>query len=160
MKITFNELRGLYGKNIQNEDVEAFIAKANLKVPKPNDGQQYLQCKALGFCLLFQPREGLEGGRTIKRRILTTVFLYKEGVDKYHSFSELPFQFDLNLRRAELLKRVGPPQTTFKVGEGLVSAEHPDPTHDTWVIDDLSVTLRYATNEPRYLQLTPVELKR
>lgn len=143
----FAALTGLLGKNVEDSASRAFFAATpNVIVPKPKDGQQYVTCKPMGFCLLFEPKDMVANPNA--KRLLTAIFLYPDNDEGYKTFSERPFGFDLMLDRAKLIAAVGKPNSTFKIREGNVAVDHPDPTHDTWIIEGLSINIRYKGGKP------------
>src|SRR5439155_25467004 len=65
-----------------------------------------------------------------------------EGVDGHTGFADLPKGFSLTTR-SELLAKLSPPESSWKLGKGNVPVTTPDVMRDTWTVDGRSVSAEY-----------------
>ncbi len=108
--IHFEEIRPLFGLHIEAPEVLALLEEyPDHRITKPSDGDQYVLFRSLGFDLLFRPRAGLSGSRTKNSRVLTCIFLYREGKDRHREFVHPPFGIAFSDHRDVLLTKLGKP---------------------------------------------------
>ena len=120
---------------------------------KPSDGSQYIICKQGGFDLLFRDSAYLGGPGHKQNRVLTTVFLYNEGVDKHSRFpGALPLDFTFD-DGCHGLRQKKTPDRVWVIGEGSVSLDHPDPDHDRWELPNFLVSACYSSLEITHFQI-------
>ena len=134
----FDKIKTLYRRRIDDPEVAAFLSQyPQHVVRKPSDGQQYVLFKGHGFDLLFQPLPGRQGGRTAHLRVLTTVFLFREGDEGHRPFPQPPFGVRFGDGRDTL---------TGKLGESFQSSltkGQPELWWEKWRVDGLTLHVRY-----------------
>ena len=129
-----HQVVALFGLTIDDPKVIAFLATfPSLKLDKPSSGSQYVIGKAYGFDLLF------DGGRMPKDRLLNSLFLYADNIDKHKEFTgELPLGFKF-MQTHKALAAIKQPDTTWVLGEGRVPSNHPAPDSATWITPELNL---------------------
>jgi len=133
--IPYQTLVGLLGKQPTDPAVAKVIAKAG----KVSVNKDFIVAKDAGFDFsVGQP----ENAKRNDPRVLQTLFLFDEGVDKHRGYRDLPAGFRWGTR-AELLAGVPAPRQSWKLGKGKVPVHSSDVLHDTWTIDGLDVCVSY-----------------
>ena len=159
MKMTEKELFKMFGKLVDSEEVNAFFEKySSFKLDRPESGRQYAISKELGIDLLFEPDDGMQGGKTKHLRKCQNIFLYsqdKDGHQQYNGF--IPFSFEFRDTRKQLLEKEKP-ERTWKVGEGEVEQSHHNPSHDRWIYNNRYVSANYSkkTSEIMYFIISKI----
>ncbi|MFQ3186830.1 hypothetical protein [Marinomonas primoryensis] len=140
-----SELFELFGKNIDSEVVNQFLDKyPSFKVDKPDCGSQYVESKEEGADLLFEPDDGSQGEETKHLRDCQSIFLYSQGKDDHEQFNgDIPLGFDFSDSRETLLEK-STPERTWKIGQGEVPLEFPNPSHDRWDIGNAMISAHYS----------------
>jgi hypothetical protein len=137
--VTFDVLRPLFGKAIDDPEVVAVLERVGAKFGKPSDGSSYAVAKKAGFDLLARrPPDSKRGGPYLVR----TAFLYREGQSKHKQFPAPPYGLAFTTR-AEVLATMPPPQRTWLIGKGEVPVSSPKASHDRSLIDGLYVSSDY-----------------
>jgi hypothetical protein len=123
------------------------------RAQKPSGYDQHVVSKSGGFDLLFTDRDEKVAGRW--HRKLRCIFLYNEGADGHRRFGgALPFGFSFDDGRGGLIaKRT--PAVTWKIGDGIVPVDCPDPSHDRWDGDDFTVSAHYDGASILRFQISP-----
>ncbi len=136
-----HQVVALLGLTIDNQKVQAFLANyPTLKIDKPSSGSQYVIGKAYGFYLLF------DGGRMPKDRPLTTLFLYADNIHKHSEFTgELPLGFKF-MQTHKALAAIKQPDTTWVIGEGRMTSNHPAPDSATWITPEFNLLASYLND--------------
>jgi hypothetical protein len=137
-RVTFDEIRLLFGQRLDAPEVVAFLARyPDHRIGKPSDGAQYLVFRSQGFDLLFRPPTGYQGGRTRQLRVLECVFLYRQGEERHEEFSALPFGVAFTDTRDELVRKLGQPfASSLTIGLGSLSWEK-------WRVGELVMHVKY-----------------
>ena len=154
MAITFDQIRPLFGKAFDDPAVTEFLATCGkVSKGKPDGADHYVQARPAGFDFLFvRPNDAKRGSP----RLLQTVFLYVEGNDKHNQFANPPYGLAFT-NRADLLKKLGKPARSWKIGKGEVPASAKTVDHDEWERDDLTISAHYGDDlVVRNFQLSPV----
>lgn len=140
---SFDEIRNLYRRRIGDPEVVAFLSQyPQHTVTKPSDGQQYVLFKEHGFDLLFRPLTGLLGGRSVNLRVLTTVFLFREGDEGHRAFPQPPFGVRFGDGRDALAGKLGESfQSSLTEGQ-------PELWWEKWRVDGLTLHVRYELPSP------------
>lgn len=142
----------LLGQLIDSEIVVDFLSRyPQFKVDRPSDGAQYVFSKLFGIEFLFRPDTGYQGGRTKHLRKLQCVFLYVEDQDGHTQYKgEIPLGFSFANSRNELIaKRT--PFRTWKIGDGEVALDHPNPSHDKWKGENVEVSAHYRSSNGKIM---------
>ena len=154
-----SELFEIFGELIDSEIVQSFLKKyPSFKEEKPESGRQYIISKELGIDLIFEPDEGIQGGKTKHLRKCQSVFLYKQGKDGHEQYKGfIPYSFDFADSRNELIKKQKP-ERTWKIGEGEVDLSHPNPNHDRWKYSNYHIAAHYSkkTGETMYFAISRI----
>lgn len=139
-----DEILEIFGKLIDSDEVNVFLTKyPSFKVGKPDSGRQYVTSNELGLDLMFEPDDGIQGGKTKHLRKLQCAFMYAQGIDNHKEFQgEIPLGLKLSDSREELLSK-HTPQRTWKIGEGEVGLDCPNPSHDRWEFENLTLSANY-----------------
>jgi hypothetical protein len=137
------EMAKLFGASYESPAVTTLLARLPPhRAQKPSGYDQYIISKPGGFDLLFSDRDEKVGGRW--HRKLICIFVYNEGADGHRRFTgTLPFGFSFDDNRSQLIAKQ-PPTTTWKLGEGTVPVDHPDPTGDIWSWGDFKISAHYG----------------
>jgi len=140
-----SELFALFGKNIDSDSVNHFLKKnLSFKVGKPDCGTQYVESKEEGADLLFEPDDGAQGGKTKHLRNCQSIFLYSQGKDDHEQYKgEIPLGFNFSDSRKILLNK-STPERTWKIGQGEVAVDFPNPSHDRWDLGDKLISAHYC----------------
>jgi hypothetical protein len=147
-------LVNLFGQPYESSVLTEVLARLPPHRPqKPSGYDQYVISKPGGFDLLFTDRDEKVAGRW--HRKLCALFLYNEGADGHRRFGgALPFGFSFDDGRGGLIaKRV--PAATWKIGAGIVPLDCPDPSHDRWDDDDITISAHYSGAAILRFQISP-----
>lgn len=141
----------LFGLTYDDAAVSRFLAgQPPHTAQRPSDGRQYIVCKAGGFDLLFEdPVNRGAGNRQIRK--LEAIFLYDGDVHGHRQYpGVLPCGFSFDDTREDLIGKRAPSRT-WVIGEGRVPIEHPEPDHDQWEVEGLTVSAVYGPGGERVL---------
>ena len=135
----------LFGKLIDSDEVNEFLREnSSFKVERPDSGTQYVISSGEGVDLLFQPDDGAQGGKTKHLRKCQSIFLYSQGKDDHEQFSgNIPLGFFFSDSRQKLIEKCIP-QRTWKIGQGEVNVNFPNPSHDRWEVDGKLMSAHYS----------------
>jgi hypothetical protein len=137
--VTFEELRGLFGRPSDDAQVLAVLGRAGAKFGKAKDGSSYAVAKQAGFDLLARAPDGAKRGAPL---VVHTAFLFRDGQSGHAQFPAPPYGLAFTTR-AEVLASMPPPKRTWLIGEGEVPVTSPEASHDTWRFDGLDVSADY-----------------
>ncbi len=146
VKVAFESLRSLLGKEVDDPAVKALLAKAG-KVAVKSD---FIIAKEAGFDFSLERPEHAKRGA---KKQLTCLFLYSEGRDQHRGFLDLPAGFSFTTR-ADLLAALPAPKQTWKIGKGKVPVTTKHPDHDEWSIEGYAITVDYREGDAHGMQVT------
>jgi hypothetical protein len=137
------ELKALFGKPIDSEEVVKFLAKyPKHKVTKPSDGHQGVVALGHGLEMDFGPLHGgFHGGRTKESRVLTTLFLHSNAEPKFKAYPDLPLGLSFNDGPEQVIAILGPPVRSKKRDNGEIVWAH-------WQVDGLILAARFNEDQP------------
>jgi len=135
LKIPLKTLVGLLGKKPKDPAVQAAMAKAG-KVKFDSD---FIIAKEGGFDFSVDQPETAKGNEP---KVLTGIFLFRDGQDGHRGFADLPKGFTF-ATRAELLAKLPKPASSWKIGKGNVPVDTEGVDHDTWVVDGMRIDANY-----------------
>jgi len=143
--MTEQELLSVFGHLIDSEVISSFLSKhSSFIIDKASDGSQYVISKELGIDLLFEPDDGPRGGKTKHLRKCQSAFLYSQDRDGHEQYNgEIPLGFSFNDNREKLIKKHNP-ERTWKIGEGEVEVNFPNPSHDRWSFEKYLISAHYG----------------
>jgi len=138
------ELIRLLGSHVESTLVKDFITcHPSFKWQRPESGAQYAISNDLGIDVLFMPDDGYQGGNTRHLSRCQSIFLYADGVEGHAQFGgTIPLNFSFDCTRAALVEKM-PPLRTWKIGQGEVPADFPDPSHDKWELERCTISAHY-----------------
>jgi len=152
-----SELFDLFGKLIDSGEVNDFFeANPSFKIERPDCGSQYVISNNNGVDLLFEPDDGVQGGKTKHLRKCQSMFLYSEGKDGHEEYKgEIPLGFKFSDTRKDLIKK-SIPQRTWKIGQGEDDVDFPNPNHDRWELEEFFISAHYSkkTGQTMYFIVT------
>lgn len=142
-----DEMIELLGCHIESEPVKDFFARyPSFKLQRPESGAQYAISNELGIDILFMPDDGYQGGKTKHLRSCQNIFLYATGVEGHVQFGgTIPFGFSFDATRAALIEKKRP-QRTWKIGQGEVPIDFPNPSHDKWELENCTISAHYNSS--------------
>jgi hypothetical protein len=142
IRVAYDLLCSLLGKQPDDPAVTAMIAKAG-KVTVKSD---FIIAKEAGFDFSLGRPPGA------KKKVLTSLFLFREGNAGHRGYPDLPSGFAFTTR-SELLAKVPAPQESFKIGKGTVPVSTPDVSHDTWIVDGRELTASYRDGNVGHINI-------
>ncbi|WP_419813062.1 hypothetical protein [Bacterioplanoides sp.] len=152
-----SELFNLFGKIIDSGEVNYFFeANPSFKIERPSCGSQYAISNNNGVDLLFEPDDGAQGGKTKNLRKIQSMFLYSEGKDGHEEYKgDIPLGFNFSDTRKDLITK-STPQRTWKIGQGEVDVDFPNPSHDRWEFEGFFISAHYSrkTGQTMYFIIT------
>lgn len=139
------ELLRIFGQLIDSKEVTELLARyESFEIDEPSDGSQYVTSEKLGVDFLFRPDDGAQGGNTKHLRKCQSAFLYSQGRNDHEQFEgEIPLDFKFSDPRKTLIRK-HKPERTWKIGQGKVPIDFPQPSHDRWVCDNFFVSAHYT----------------
>jgi hypothetical protein len=155
--IGFDQIRPLFGMKLDSPEVTAFFKRfPEHIVGRPSDGVQDVLFRPLGFDLSFRPLTGLQGGHTKHLRVLTAVFLHREGNERHEQFSRPPFGISFEDSPRILVEKLAEPFKTSMPG-GVRTSFFGTVYWDLWHVDGLAVHATYdaETWTPRVFAISP-----
>ena len=131
--VAFDLLTSLLGKTIDDPDVQVMLKTAGKVTVKPD----YVIAKEAGFDYSLDRRPD------VKKKVLSTLFLYADGKDKHRGYADLPEGFAFT-SRDELLAMLPEPKQSWKLGKGKVPVSTPGVSHDTWDHGGVEIAAMYS----------------
>ena len=135
--VKLSTLTGLLGKLPKDPAVVAAMAKWG-KVQVSSD---FIEAKEAGFDFSLDYPVGPKANR----KVLSSLFLFGDGVDGHRGYRDLPAGFAF-ATRAELLAQLPVPEVSWKIGKGKVPVATPGVSHDQWTIGGLEISANYRSD--------------
>jgi hypothetical protein len=147
--VTFAELTALFGKPIDDPAVVDILAKCRHKRDRADMGRQYVVSKEHGFDLMFAEPDGpRRGGKKV--RVLTTLFLHREGNEGHKEFPDPPFGVRFADDRDALVEKLG------EAADSSLARGQESLWWELWRVEDLMLHASYdADRRPRMFCVEP-----
>ncbi len=151
-----DELFKIMGTLIDSDEIVTFLKKyPSFNVERPDSGRQFAISEDLGVDLMFEPDNDMQGAQTKHLRKCQSAFLHSQGKDGHMQFKgEIPLGFQFQDSRENLLKKAKP-VLTWKILEGEVPLNYPNPSYDRWEYENFTISAHYHKDgETMYFRLS------
>lgn len=131
LDVSFDALLAALGKPVDDAAAKALLEGAG-KVKVSSD---FVVAKEAGFDIALDRRDG------VKKKVLSTAFLFAPGADGHAGFAGLPAPFSFSDRAT--LRAAKMPDEAFTLDDGDVPLTHPESERDTWIFAGYELSAEY-----------------